>query len=111
PFTYLAFYLTGIRIADPFARIMQALACLPIFVAWMLRRAGHSRIASSIETVTLMYIKGAFVLVLKYAMITAPFPYADDRRLAADRLLGFDWLTFAHLFNDPASFAVLKFVY
>jgi membrane-associated phospholipid phosphatase len=111
PSTYLAIYLSGVHLATDFITEIQLFALIPIFIAWMFRRAGHTNIATAIETGILMFIKGGFILVLQYAVITIPAPYADDFLLAVDRALGFNWLTFARLFTDPAVFETIKFAY
>jgi membrane-associated phospholipid phosphatase len=75
-------------------------ALIAIFVAWMLRRAGHSKISTGIETVSLGYLITVAGLVIQGPLMALPLPFADALLFRMDRALGFDWWAFVQLFGN-----------
>jgi membrane-associated phospholipid phosphatase len=76
------------------------LALLIIFVAWMLRRAGHGRAAITLETLAFAYLVSVAGLVSQYALMALPFPFVDGLLSRIDHALGFDAAAFAQLFGN-----------
>src|SRR5688572_7965743 len=69
PFTYLCLHITGMQVMAALNWDLEIVAALLIFIAWMLRRAGHAKISTGMETITLMFLKASFVIAVQYPLI------------------------------------------
>jgi hypothetical protein len=92
--------ITGLQIGVAFAWAFCEVAALGIFVAWMLRRAGHSSISTALETVFLAYLFTVAGLVIQAPLMALPLPFTDALLSRADHALGFDWWAFTQLFGN-----------
>lgn len=90
---------------------LDYLAVFAILVAGMFRRVGHERGPAAVEMVALLLLSGLPAVFLQFPLMLIGPDGADERLLAADRLLGFDWLSFARLFIDPLPYALIKTAY
>src|SRR5207253_7918386 len=92
---------------------VEAAACaaVAIFVATILRRVGDVRLATAIETVSLMIVMAVVLVGIQYPLAAVSGPLVDVPLLRADRALGFDWLTFAEMFKDSRALMLLKWAY
>lgn len=59
----------------------------------------------------MLLVSGLISVQLQFPMAAYSLGLVDDHLLAADRALGFDWLTFARLFRSPEAETVLQFCY
>ncbi|RHW19326.1 hypothetical protein D1610_04270 [Sphingomonas gilva] len=74
---------------------------LAVGFAWLLRRIGHSRIATAIEGSALLLAASMATATLSALFATSAFPFRDDLLARADLLLfpGFSWLQMFELLH------------
>ena len=77
----------------------------------LFRRAGWARTGASIEMLGLMGLIGWTLLLVQYPLAAVSIGQPDLLLLAADKALGFDWLSFARHFQGPHWTAVLMTIY
>lgn len=65
------------------------------------RRVGHTSIAGAFETTGLIYGQGIALASAMFPLTALSAPLADASLAQADRLLGFDWVWFVRLFDNP----------
>lgn len=111
PSTWLGLALADIRFGGSWDWTFSEVALVLIFVAWMLRRAGHWATSAALETIGLMAILAMAGVVLQYPLMSLPLPFTDRLLLDLDRALGFDWWAFARLFNHPTLWATIAVAY
>lgn len=109
--TFIALALTGLRLSIAWGWAFAQLALVLIFVAWMLRRAGHSAISSGLETVALAYLVSMAGAIIQYPLMALPFPFTDALLDRMDLALGFDWWAFLQLFGNPLVWAATTAAY
>lgn len=97
---YALLAITGLRLGMAWGWAFCEVAVVAIFVAWMLRRAGHSAISAGLETISLAYLFTVAGLVIQGPLMALPFPFTDALLSRMDRALGFDWWAFAQLFSN-----------
>jgi membrane-associated phospholipid phosphatase len=97
---YVLLSVTGLRLGVAWGWAFAEVAVVVIFVAWMLRRAGHSSIGTGLETVALAYLFSVAGLVIQGPLMALPLPFTDALLSRMDHALGFDWWTFTQLFSD-----------
>jgi membrane-associated phospholipid phosphatase len=98
---YVSLVLTGLRFSVPWGQAFSAVAMVVIFVAWMLRRAGHSAISTGLETIAVGYLISLVGVVIQYPLMALPLPFTDALLSRIDQALGFDWWAFTQLFSNP----------
>lgn len=76
----------------------REIACFATFAgcAMLLRRYGHPRIAGPFEAFALIAMNGLTILTATALLSATALPLADKRLIAADAVLGFDWLSLWH---------------
>lgn len=88
------------RFVDPFMLLPPTWAGLLLVAGLLARRYGHTKIGGSCESVALVYSQ-SLIMLASLPMITAfSAPLADGILARADRVLGFDWKSYAALFRD-----------
>ena len=98
--TYVLLAITGLRVGEAWGWAYLEVGVVAIFVAWMLRRAGHSAISTALETISFAYLITVAGLLIQGPLMALPFPFTDALLSRMDRALGFDWWTFAQLFSN-----------
>ena len=97
---YASLALTGLRFSVAWAWPFSKVSIVAIFVAWMLRRAGHSAISTGLETIAFSHLVATAGVVIQYPLMALPFPFTDALLSRMDHALGFDWWAFAQLLSD-----------
>lgn len=97
---YVLLSVTGLQLGEAWGWAFIHVAILTIFVAWMLRRAGHPSISTGLETIALGYLVTVVGLIIQGPLMALPFPLTDALLSRWDRALGFDWRAFVQLFGD-----------
>jgi len=97
---YVSLALTGLRFSVPWGQAFSAVAMVVIFVAWMLRRAGHLAISTGLETIAVGYLISLVGVVIQYPLMALPLPFTDALLSRIDQALGFDWWAFTQLFSN-----------
>ncbi len=92
--------ITGLRFSIAWGWEFSKVAMIAIFVAWMLRRAGHSSISTGLETLALAYLISLAGLIIQFPLMALPFPFTDALLSRLDHALGFDWWAFSQLFSN-----------
>ena len=110
-FVWLCLALTGIDVSHALQFDTALWACVAIVIATMLRRVGHERLSTGIETIALIIVMAVVLVGIQYPLAAVSGPLVDAELVRADRAIGFDWLTFARLFRDPVALAILKWAY
>lgn len=98
--TYVSLSITGLRFSVAWGVAFSEVAVVAIFVAWMLRRAGHAAISTGLETIALGYLISLAGVAIQYPLMALPFPFTDALLSRIDHALGFDWWAFAQLFSN-----------
>lgn len=81
----------------------EAILTIPLWAlglcisAMLLRRYGYQRLPEGMEAVGIIYGQGFVALFLIFTLAALSGPFSDDALSRIDRLLGFDWRTFAAL--------------
>ena len=78
--------------------LWQAFAIWPLVAVggMMLRRLGHGRTGGAMEATGLVVFQGVASLTVFIPLAALSGPFADGALSAADRMLGFDWLSYFH---------------
>lgn len=111
PVEFLLFFGMGFRLdpaPSPYPIVGMAIL---IVAAGMFRRARWTRTADALEIATLLSFQGLAATLLQYPLATIAIGSPDDLLLAADKMLGFDWIAFADYFSSPAAIEVLRHSY
>jgi membrane-associated phospholipid phosphatase len=108
---YVSLAITGLRFGVPWGQAFSEVAMVVIFVAWMLRRAGHSAISTGLETIALAYLISMVGAVIQYPLMALPFPFADALLSRIDHALGFDWWAFSQLFSNRWLWGAMSVAY
>src|SRR5690349_19534312 len=88
--TVASFGLGRVDVSAVFQLWALELAVLLVFVAVMLRRAGHARIATAIETNAVYVVMAVLLVPVQFPLATFGLPMTDRFLFNADRALGFD---------------------
>ena len=97
---YVSLAVTGLRFSVAWGVAFSEVAMVAIFVAWMLRRAGHSAVSAGLETIALTFLISVAGAVIQYPLMALPFPFTDTLLSRVDHALGFDWWAFSQLFSN-----------
>jgi membrane-associated phospholipid phosphatase len=103
--------LTGVNVSRALQFDTAIWACVAIVIATMLRRVGHERLSTGMETIAVIIVMAVVLVGIQYPLAAVSGPLVDEALLRADQMIGFDWLTFARLFRDPVALAILEWSY
>ena len=109
--TCLSFAFCRLDLSAVFQFWALEIAVLVIFVAVMLRRAGHVRIAAALETNAVFIVMAVLLVPVQYPVAMTTLPMVDRLLFNADHALGFDWRSFANFFSSTRTLWLLKQAY